>query len=187
MRRSRSGRGFSSSFRGSTRSGSSSDVTGFLSPQRNSRIGFGEACVYLEIRSSIDRTDKYLGITNLLKEEKGDEPGDDREGCRHGARQKVWIVLQEFVVTEQFGESRRRTRECSSNNGPIPGPKSFNDLKQDKGVRVTHPMVAPVDQAIGWYDRAKERFVGSVISAMLLLITPMLPLSAPFMARLGSR
>ena len=140
----------------------------------------------MEIRSSIDRTDKYLGITNLLKEEKGDKPGDDREGCRHSAREKVWIVLQELVVAEQLREPRRRTRECSSNNGPIAGPRSFNDLKQDEGVKVTHPIAAPVDQAIGWYDRAKERLVGSVISAMLLLITPMLPFSAPFSARLGS-
>ena len=57
-------------------------------------------------------------------------------------------------------------------------------LTQTKGIRGTYPRAVPVDQAIGWYEYARAKFVWSVISAIMLLITPMLPLSAPFKARL---
>ena len=54
----------------------------------------------------------YMGrlrIANLLEEEKCYEPSNDRETCRHSAREKVRILLQELVVTEQVGEPFGRT------------------------------------------------------------------------------
>lgn len=52
---------------------------------------------------------------------------------------------------------------------------------------VTYPSVPPVLHAIGRYEYACGRFVESVISAIMLFSTPMLPLSAPFKLRLCTR
>jgi len=51
-------------------------------------------------------------------------------------------------------------------------------------IRWTHPRVVPIDQEIGWYEYARDKFVWSVMSTIILLTTPILPLSAPFKARL---
>lgn len=50
-----------------------------------------------------------------------------------------------------------------------------------------HPRVPPVIQASGKYAYASAIFVESVISAIILLSTPMLPLRAPLRLRLRTR
>jgi hypothetical protein len=46
-------------------------------------------------------------------------------------------------------------------------------------------MVPPVDQANGIYAYAWAKLVESVMSTIMLLITPTLPFKAPFRARLS--
>lgn len=48
-------------------------------------------------------------------------------------------------------------------------------------------MVAPLDQAMGIYAYACARFVESVISTIMLFMTPMFPFRAPFRERLNER
>ena len=47
-----------------------------------------------------------------------------------------------------------------------------------------YPKVAPVDHAIGMKAYAWAMLLGSVISANMLFMTPMLPFSAPLRLRL---
>lgn len=47
-------------------------------------------------------------------------------------------------------------------------------------------MVPPVDQANGIYAYAWAKLVESVMSTIMLLITPTLPFKAPFRARLST-
>ena len=133
------------------RRGSSSDPTRFFSPRRNSRIGFGEGWVYGGVSSSISSSMKRWGVTNLLEEEKGDEPSNDGESRRHGTREEIRERLQKRVVAKQAGESFRWTRECASDDRPVPR-KQTQHFEPAGWIMVTHPKVAPVDQAIGWYE-----------------------------------
>jgi hypothetical protein len=48
----------------------------------------------------------------------------------------------------------------------------------------TYPSVPPTDIVIGMYAKACGAFVGSVISAIMLLMTPTLPLRIPLRPRL---
>ena len=104
-------------------------MTRFLSPNKNSRIGFGEGCVYLGIQCSIFNHQshgpiKYLRVANLFEEDKGHKPSNDRESGRDGAGEEVRVLFQKLVVSEQAGEPLRRARECSSDDGSIPNPPS---------------------------------------------------------------
>lgn len=64
------------------------------------------------------------------------------------------------------------------------------DNRSDQGAYmdhcgVPHPIVAPVDHAIGMNAYACAMFVESVISANMLFMTPMLPFKAPLRLRLA--
>ena len=100
---------------------------------------------------------KMIESANLLKEEKGHEPSDDREGCRHSAGEEIRVLLQKPAVAEQTREPLRRARKCSSNDRSIPKTRSYAEeaksmSEQAREVGGTHPRVVPVDQAIGWYE-----------------------------------
>ena len=53
--------------------------------------------------------------------------------------------------------------------------------------QTTHPIVAPVLHGKGCHANARATFVSSVSSPMMLLMTPMLPLSAPLRERETTR
>ena len=131
----------------------------------------------------------HWGIANLLEKEKCHEPSNNRESSGHSAWEEIRIFLQELAVAEHLGEPFHRARKCSSDDGSIPNTRSHvkeasSMLRISVGIKGAHPKVLPVDQAIVWYEQARGKFVWSVSSTMMVLITPMLPLSTPFKARL---
>jgi hypothetical protein len=72
------------------------------------------------------------------------------------------------------------------NNPPIRGLQRASDFqKRLKYHTGTYPRAPPLDQAIGIYAYAWAKLVESVISTIILLITPILPFKAPFRARLS--
>jgi hypothetical protein len=99
---------------------------------------------------------KMVGIPNLLEEEKGHDPSNDRESRGHSAREEIRVLLQKLVFAEQVREPFRWTRKCAPNNGPIINTQSrveeTQHFGQVRGVTVAHPKVVPVDQAIGSYE-----------------------------------
>lgn len=71
------------------------------------------------------RAREHRRVTNLLEEEKGDEPGNDRVSRGHSARKEIRVLLQKLAAAEHVREPFRRTRKRASNDGSIPNTRSW--------------------------------------------------------------
>ena len=86
-------------------------------------------------------------------------------------------------IVESRGKPLIRTRKDSSRKR-----SSKIGIEQDTQhyvMKETHPMVTPMAQTIGIKENARAKFVESVISAIIHLMTPMFPLSIPARDRLA--
>ena len=97
---------------------------------------------------------KALEKTNLLLEENGHDTYDGRKSRRHSAREEIRVLFQKLAVTEQVGEPLHRTRKYSPDEGPIPKTRiRVEETVQTRyGGGGTHPIIALIDEVIGWYE-----------------------------------
>ena len=89
-----------------------------------------------------------------------------------------------FLRNSEFPNTSEKRSVGRDNDPPIIELQTMVGIADwPKGCH-TYPSAAPMGHVIGMYAKTCGAFVGSVISAITLLMTPTLPLSAPLRPRL---
>jgi hypothetical protein len=89
-----------------------------------------------------------------------------------------------FLKNSEFPKVSGKRSVGRDNDPPIIGLQTMVGIADRSKGRLTYPSAPPTDNVIGMYAKTCGAFVGSVISAIILLMIPTLPLRTPFRPRL---